>query len=951
MNLWRIAEVLEGAMAEAPADRRRWLEQTCAGEPELLVEVLALLDHDDEARGFFERLGAGLEQHLATVAPAGHLQQAFGPYRTIAELGRGGMGVVYLAERVDGAFDRRVALKVVKGELESPEAARRFLAERQILARLDHPNIARLFDGGVNAEGRPFLVMEVVDGLPLRTYCDRHRLSIGARLKLFVSVCEAVELAHRNLVVHRDLKPSNILVTPDGLVKLVDFGIAKLLADSAEDGPEVDRSIALTPEYAAPEQVSGGPVTTATDVYSLGVVLFELLAGSRPFPENHTTARQEPPVPPSAAIRQASGLRPALDEVAAARGIGPRRLVRLLEGDLDQIVLEALQPDPARRYAGAQHLREDIERHLAGYPIVARAASRWHRCVKFVQRHTLGVSLATAALVLILAFAALMTLQSWRLAREQARAAQVTELLVELFEVADPAESRGQSLTAREVLDRGTARLAGRLDGDPELKSDLLGMMGRVYRNLGLYDQAQSLLEETIALRRRAPGRRESIATGLDELAELSRLQGRYDVALSLLDEAHGLRPSGNSGTAVARHLDIRGKVLLAKGELDAAEREVHRALELNRAALPAVPAAVAENLNNLAAIAFGRGRLSEAESRFREALRLRRSALGGDHPLVAATLNNLATVLTQAGRHGEAREVLEEALSLYLQLLGDHHPRVATTRNNLGLIHMALGREAEALGLFERSLEERRRLFPSGHPDVAQSLTNLGLLLHDLGRLEEAERALREATELQRRIHGDSHPAVVAGRNNLALTLAAGGRLPESKAMLEAGLETLLQTLGPDHPQVATAQTNLATVLADSGENARAAALLARSLELRRTRLPEGHPHVAYSLLGLGRELTLDGDPAAAEPLLREALAIRRTALPPRHWRVAEAEASLGLCLIALGRGAEARLLLEPAASALAGRPALARLAAAVDEALRAGQDGAGAAGPGQGW
>ncbi len=476
----RVESVLDAALELDPALRPDYLMTSCQGDLELRAEVERLLHSCARAEGLLAgaapaAFGALLQSPGDEAIPEGRI----GPYRVLGVAGRGGMGVVYLAERADDQYRKRVALKLLRRGLDDPHLVRRFLEERQILAALDHPHIARLLDGGVTSDGLPWFALEYVEGEPIDRSCDRRRLPVEQRLRLFLAVCDAVQYAHRNLVVHRDLKPSNILVTPVGKVKLLDFGVAKLLAGGEAPDTTLTRAgwRAMTPEYASPEQVRGEPVTVASDVYSLGVVLYQLLAGQRPYRlrnrvpnEIERVVLEEQPGPPSAAAARGDA------EAAGARGTTSDRLRRRLAGDLDLIVLQALRKEPERRYPTVDRLASDLRRHLQGLPVSA-APDRWHyRARKFARRHLVGVSAAIGFVLLLAGFAALTGLQSARTARERDRAERVSAFLTELLRSPDPFRGRGAAITVREVLDSAVQRLPRELGRQPGLQADLLGL-------------------------------------------------------------------------------------------------------------------------------------------------------------------------------------------------------------------------------------------------------------------------------------------------------------------------------------------------------------------------------------------------------------------------------------------------------------------------------------------
>jgi serine/threonine-protein kinase len=831
-----------------PRDRPAFLDAACP-DPALRAEVERLLAAHDRADPYFEEL----VERVAASAPlevevASREQAVIGAYRTLKIIGRGGMSTVFLAERADGQFTQRVALKLIAFGMDTDTAVRRFLAQRQIVARLDHPNIARLLDGGVTGHGRPYFVMELVEGGTITAYCDRERLPIEARLRLFLEVADALQYAHGLLVVHRDVKPGNVMVTREGRVKLLDFGIAKLLApERAEGASDLTRTRerALTPGYAAPEQIRGDPATTAVDVYALGVLLYELLTGRRPI---------EPDGMPDAAFEQR-----VLEEVPArpseipitaaaadARAMRPDRLRRALDGDLDVICLTALRKEPERRYRSVEQLAGDVRRHLDGLPIAARDDTLRYRAGKFVRRHRASVATAAALFLVSVGFSAVLAVQSVRLARERDKAQHVASLFVDLFQVADPSESRGQTVTAREVLDRGVERIRSGLGSQPEVRGALLEVIGRVYQNLGLYQRARPLLEEALAARRVTLGpEHRDVATAMGELGELLRLSGEYGAAEQMLREslAQARRLGGTTTAAAARTMNHLAKVLLATGKLDEAERVSRDALQIATRVLGAGHEEVAESLNTIAAVRFTKGDDTTAEPLFRQALDIRRRRLGRDHPLVPAALNNLASLLSRRGDHAAAVASYREALDIYRQLFGAEHPRVATTMNNLGVTYYSSSDHLAAEPLLRESLALRRRLLPAGHPDIAQSASNLGLLLQTTGRLAEAEPLYREVLDVRRRSVGQAHPLFGQSLHNLALLRQAQGEMAEAGQLFARALDVLSRALGAEHPLVALSHHSLGGHFEATGDRRRAARHYREALAIRTKLLPAGHP------------------------------------------------------------------------------------------------------------
>jgi eukaryotic-like serine/threonine-protein kinase len=522
------------------------------------------------------------ESETATADAALHrLDLRIGPYRALKELGRGGMGRVYLAARADEQYQKRVAIKVIKAEVDRDEVVSRFRRERQILASLDHPNISRFLDGGATEDGRPYVVMEYVEGRAIDQYCDRESLSIPERLKLFRQLCSAVEYAHRNLIVHRDIKPGNILVTADGVPKLLDFGIAKLVNPGLSGDGGTMTGLAMTPEYASPEQARGEPVTTISDVYSLGVLLYLLLTGHLPYRLKtrqtldvlRAVCEAEPEKPSTAVGRteDTGGQALTAEEVSRTREASPEQLRRRLSGDLDTILLMALRKEPARRYPSVEALSEDLRRYLEGLPIKARKATFSYRTGKFLRRNWAGASGVAMVILLIVGFAVSTLVQSRQLRTERNKASRVSSFLVDLFKVSNPSEARGNTVTAREILDKGAARIRRELKEEPEERATLMDTMGTVYDELGLYDEAEGLLRESLEIRTRVLGNENpDVATSLDGLAKVLYRKNDYDGAEARYREALAMRRKllGNEHPDVAETLNFLALVRDEKGRL-----------------------------------------------------------------------------------------------------------------------------------------------------------------------------------------------------------------------------------------------------------------------------------------------------------------------------------------------------------------------------------------------
>ena len=769
---------------------------------------------------------------------------AVGPYRLIRILGRGGMGEVWEAERADGQFEQTVAVKLLKRGMDSDEVLRRFRRERQILARLSHPGIARLLDGGIAADGRPYFVLEKVDGVAITEHARSNRLPIAERVGFVVAVAEAVESAHRQLVVHRDLKPSNILVTAAGEVKLLDFGIAKLLGES-EEAAEPGTALtalglrALTPAYAAPEQILGEPVTTATDVYSLGVVLCELLIGR--LPHERATGPSTAPALATAVARETpprlAALVEALDEAAKARLALPereaRQLSRRLSGDLETALARALDRDPHRRYPSMAAFADDLRRYLDGRPLVARRDSRLYRAAKFVRRHRVGAALSTLVALSLVAGLAGTTWQARRAAEaarqseaNAARAEHTKEFLVSLFRVADPFQSGGRTVTARELLDQGARRLESELADEPALKADLLDAVAEIQGGLGLVAEAERSANAALALR--SP--QETVARAVTEarLGDLALQKGNLETARALLEGAIAtLAREGAPPLVLARARSAYGAVLFWQKRNDEVlplAREVHETFrrelgdehvetaiqlrnlgsvldELKRwdeaeaafresqAVLERVlgpdHVTLSQSYQNLADVLYDRKRSAEAEPLLERAVAVRRTSLGNDHLLTGQVLQLQAYYLSTAGRLDEAERAGREALAIFRALNPDHY-EVGKTLNELARIETRRGRQSAAVATFREALANLERSLGREHPFYWYTTGNLAKAVAAQGRADEAERLAREVLAALERLSGAESADAKWGHETLAETYRRLGRDDEARAPAE---------------------------------------------------------------------------------------------------------------------------------------------------------------------
>jgi eukaryotic-like serine/threonine-protein kinase len=689
-----------------------------------------------------------------------------GPYKLIDVLGEGGMGVVYLADQ-SAPVRRRVALKILKPGMDTKQVLARFESERQALAVMDHPNIARALDGGMTEDGRPYFVMELVHGTPITQYADTHRLSTRERLRLFIDVCRAVQHAHQKGVIHRDLKPSNVLVTAHEsgpVVKVIDFGIAKAIGLGLTDRTLVTRAGQMlgTPEYMSPEQaeMSGLDVDTRTDIYSLGVMLYELIVGVLPFdlgakPDYaipHTLREREAPRP---SVRL-TGLGQTLPTVARYRRTTPEALRRDLRGDLDWIILKAMDKDRTRRYDTPTGLAMDIERHLRDEPVLARPPSTKDRMIKFARRNRAAVAPAAVAILALLVGSTAAFMGHRRALAEQARAQQeaataqqVVDFLIDLFQVSDPGEARGSTITAREVLDRGAARFRSELVDQPAVQARLLSTVGAVFHNLGLYDDAAGLLNDAVITAERIGGEGSPVlAEALWRLGMTRRQQGRTAEAEAALRRALALNVEAGRKDhgQYARAAASLGAVYIGLGRYDEAEAILKEAQATQERLLGPDHPELAYTLINIAGVYLRRRDLTSAEPYLHRVIAITEQANGPDHPLLGAAWNNLGTLYYWRGDYEAAESAYTRGLAINETVLGPDHDRVATGLHNLGEIQLLRGNHRGAESRLRRALEIKERVFGNSHPSVAQTLKGLADVYKDEGRFSDAAPLYRRA-------------------------------------------------------------------------------------------------------------------------------------------------------------------------------------------------------------
>lgn len=869
----RLESIFFEVLEMDPKDRDFFMARLHEEDSSLADEVDSLLD----AHGRSGPLDI-MAQESAHQPPRGaddEIGAAFGPYQVRALLGRGGMGVVYRAVRADGEFHQEVALKVLPADLLSRSTHERFLAEREILARLAHPNVARLFHGGVDEKGRPYFAMELVEGKSIVEYCDDKRMSVRDRIGLFVIICEAVQHAHQNLVVHRDLKPGNILVTDDGRPKLLDFGIAKMLSPSAAFATETQVGTrVLTPAYAAPEQLRGAPANTASDIYQLGILLFELLAGVHPFPERRGPAKdplewERSSLDPSRPSHAVTATDPDTLAVRAdVRATTHDSLRRGLRGDLDAIVLKALRHDPTDRYASALGLAEDLQRYLDHRPVRARRDSLTYRTQRFVRRNRSALAVSAAAVVGLLAFTLGIARESQRTALERDRAEAVSNFMTELFESADPYAVNRSGISVQDVLDEGTERLRADRSITPEVRASLFLAIGEAYSGLAMTEAALDVVNEGLTLLElHGSGTDPNLVRATAQAGSILSQLGRFDEARPLLHRADSLMSvAGISPSTQASVSTSLGGAWLRIGEPERAA--TYHAAAADFYLGPGEDAAnAAGSLADLATVQRDLGNPDSSEVLLRRSLRIREETWGPDHLWVTNTQVTLADLLVAHDRLPEADSLFRQVLAVRATGLGENHPGLVAPWIGLAEVAAARGQTSRADSLFQRAIAAQRAQSGPMHFGVGRTLNTRAIFLQRTGRTHEAETDFRAAVSIFADEYGADHPYTAVVRVNLAWAAAVNGNVDAAGDQYDRALPVLTEQ-NPDDPGVYGYYTDYGIVLCVRAN-------------------PEGEQHLR----------------TAAEALAR---------LGPGSDRDLRARNALGSCLMGLGRTSEAVPILE---------------------------------------
>jgi serine/threonine protein kinase len=814
-----------------------------------------------------------------------------GSYRLLQRIGEGGMGEVWLAEQKE-PLRRRVALKLIKAGMNTREVIARFESERQALALMDHPAIAKVFDAGSTPQGLPYFVMEYVAGVPITTYCDNHRLSTRERLELFMHVCEGVQHAHQKAIIHRDLKPSNILVTEvDGKAapKIIDFGVAKALTQRLTADTMFTRVGALvgTPEYMSPEQAlsSGEDIDTRTDVYSLGIIFYELLAGVPPldlrkiaFDEFLRRLREEEPPKPSTKIRT-QDLATSTD-LARKRQTEPQSLAKQVRGDLDSIALKALEKDRSQRYGSPSDLAADVARYLNDEAVLAVPPSAVYRARKFARRYRAALLTACAFALVLIAASAVSIRQSIRANREAAVAQAVNDFLQnDMLAQASAANQSGPStkpdpdLKARTALDRAAARIAGKFDREPEVEAAIRDTIGQTYIDLGLYPEARTQLEYARELYRRVLGAKnpKTLKT-ISRLGVVARLQGTYSQAEALFSQA----------------------------------------LEVQRRVLGSDHPDTLSSMNNLAVVYDEQGKYAQAEALYNQTLDIKRRVLGSDHPDTLSSMNDLAIVSYNEGKYAQAEALYNRTLEIERRVLGPEHPNTLKCVSNLALVYFMQGKYGQAEALQSRNLAVRRHVLGPEHQDTLQSMGSLAAVEVKEGKYAQAEALDSQALEIQRRVLGPEHPESLYAMDSLAAAYSFERKYASAEALFSKTLEFSRRVLGREHPITLAILADFGAMYQRQGKYAMAETYAAQALAGFRHALGSQHPDTMASAADLALACLSQNKFTESEPLAREAVEFDRKKQPD-DWQRFRAESLLGASLAGQKKYAEGEpLLLE---------------------------------------
>jgi tetratricopeptide (TPR) repeat protein len=853
MNTMRgesVKDLLHQALERSPDERGPFLDEACRSDPSLRAELDSLLSASEDVRSSFMQsppVGDGMMVEIDSCTALEPGQIFAQRFQLVRKLGEGGMGQVWLADQTS-PVRRQVALKLIKAGMYDEAVVQRFQSERQSLAIMDHPAIAKVFDAGATGQGQPYFVMEYVPGMPITEYCDQKKLTIKQRLELFIHACEGVQHAHQKAVIHRDLKPANILVVEvDGkpAPRIIDFGLAKPTT-ARIDGESLFTEVGSfvgTPGYMSPEQADPGgqDVDTRTDVYSLGVVLYVLLTGTLPLDLNQRDQslaevlrklREEEPPRPSTKV---STDRQSSTGTAQARGTEPAQLVSLLRGDLDWIAIKALEKDRARRYGTPSELAADLQRYLNHEPVIARPARTGYRLQRYLRRHRVGVAVAAVLILLLAGFAALQAVQLRRITRERDRATRITDFMTGMFKVSDPSEARGNTVTAREILDKASNELETGLAKDPEVQAQMMQVMATTHENLGLYSHADNLAKRALHARQRLLGPDDpKTLESMTQLGGILEDEGRYPEAEKLENQALAAeqRVLGPEAPLTIQTIDTIAVILEDEGHYDKAEKLDRQVIELESRKMGPDDPRTLRSMNHLGILLSDDGRYGDAEKEFRSLLDVSRRVLGPDHPQTLRAIANLGSALHMQGRLAEAEPLYRQLLSTDQRVLGPEHHELVVDMENLASLLSAENHLVEAEKLYREALEISSKTVGPEHPATLELTTNLAKTLFDEGHIPDAERLERKTIEVDVRVLGPENPDTLWAQCDLAKILNREGRYPEAEKLAQKTFAIQLRTLGSQHPDTLATLRQLGIAMAATQRYAEASNLFRDALK-----------------------------------------------------------------------------------------------------------------------
>jgi len=832
----RIETILDTVLSLPEHERDTYLADVCNDDEELFREVKSILWGIDESEKthYLEHASADnrellddLAQKNATTNEDYYIGKHVGHYKIIEQAGTGGMGTVYRAERTDGRFHQSVAIKLLKQGYHSSEIIHRFRIEQEILANLHHPNIAQLYDAGLTDDETPYLIMEYVDGVPIDNYANSHNLTISERLDLFIKVCDTVQFAHTNLVIHRDLKAQNILVNSDGQIKILDFGVAKLLDPASTDITLIETQPGQrfwTPHYASPEQMRGSIASTTSDVYSLGVLLYKLLTDTYPFDLTaktfyeieHIVSTNEP-----TSLSQWIGKSDKLEEIAKTRKSTISELKKELKGDLDSIVQKALRKEPETRFESARQLADDLQRYQDDMPVLSRKGNLQYRAKKFIRRNTLPVTLLIAMLLtitgLVMYYTTKVTDQRNKAVMEAHKAQIVTDFMINIFKNADPYDQNKKNLTARQILDRSTKRIQTSID-DPDIKATMQAALGDIYEDLGMYNKARPLFQDAMKIREKLGSKDIDLASSYYSWADLNELTGNYEVSKKYFKKSSSIYLHMNDDSSYSKNILELGWVYYLTADYNKADSLVTTAMNIDRNIYGDHSKRVARCYQYLAWVNSGEGDYQTADSLFRKALSMRESLFKGDHPLIAQTLGGLGRTLYNEQQYDSAEVYINESLAMNRRLFGDIHPSIAKILDVLGLIKQRKHDYDQSQLYIHEALRMDKKIYGDYAPQTIETLGDLATTYFYAKEYQKAADVFTQVKDGNIKVFGAVHPEVATDYNNVAMCLWKAGKKQQALTNFQKSIEVASKIYKPAHPHLIYFRKNLADLYQELG-------------------------------------------------------------------------------------------------------------------------------------